>query len=209
MYLTNLLTLWVEVLSDLFDEEFKDPDFRGLHISPEYPVLQTEYPGIWVDYSPTSDVRQTGIGHIEYSEPGEDGERRRLQRWSFQGVIQLTFVTLNNLERARLIDAFTHAFAFGLENPAESELRNKLENNDLIPLMVQWDQFNIGGKGEAPGTPWGTDDVVYEMTCSITVEGTFLSRGSEATLIPLSAIEIWDARIEGEPARAPDTGGWI
>jgi hypothetical protein len=209
-WLTNLITLWVEALSDVFDAEFPDPDFRGISVSPEYPVEQTHYPGLWVDFTPTADMRTVGIGHRELSAPASDGTFRTVGRWSFQGVMQVTVVTLNNLERARLVDHLTNLWAFGGENPSLSEFRARMEDNDLLALTVQWDQFNWGGKAEAPGTPWNSPEVVYEITATFTLEGTFVSSGSERTLVPLSSVTVYD-NIEGEPPQPnPDTGGdWI
>lgn len=191
MYIASLLTIFTEALRKTFDSEFNIPEFRNLWISPEYPKDSTKhFPGIWVDYTPMTDLHTVGIGHIEYSAPGPGGEVRKGTRWNFQGVVQLTMMSWNPLERARLADALTSVVAFGYESPDMSQFRAALQDNDLIGLRVQWDQFGLGGKAESPGTPWGSEEDLYEITATLTVEGEFVWSGTQQALIPLSAVQI-------------------
>jgi hypothetical protein len=65
------------------------------------------------------------------------------------------------------------------------------------------------------GTPWGTNDWVYEATCSLTCEGEFISDLRHSpSLIPLSAITVTATPVPagtGSPTTGtPEAdGGWI
>ena len=198
MFLVRTKTLLIEALQQTFDADYPDPDFRGLWVSMEYPIDQSNYPGIWVDFRPAPSVTSAGIGHVEFTEPSESGAVRRFTRWRFGGQVTLTVVALTSLERDRLVDSLVGLIAFGLEGPATSEFRRTLETNDLIGLQCQWDQVDVGGTDETSGTPWGSDDVIYETTLTWDAIGEFVSSGTEGVLVPLSEIRLHERR-EDEP----------
>lgn len=205
MYLTNLLSLAVLAVRETFDSEYVEEDFRRLWCSLEYPVDQASYPGIWVDYLPTTNIQAAGIAHVEYTPPGLDGSYRKFTRWRYAGQIQLTVVTLSSLERARLVDEVVKVIAFGRENPSRSRFIRLIESNDLIGCQVQLDRIGVSGKDESAGTPWGTDEFIYEQTVVLDCEGEFVSDGTDAVLVPLSSVQVTPYR-DGETV--PEGEGW-
>ncbi len=190
----------VEATKATFDDGFRSPAFRNVWVSMEYPDTESSYPGIWVDFTPTADLQVAGINHVEWT-PG-DAAPHKITRWRFAGLATFTLVAMTSLERDRLTDALVSVMAFGMEDPSASKFRTSIEQNDLIGLQMQWDKFAMSGKAETPGTPWGTDDVVYEITVSIDCQGEFLSDGTEATYARLSQIAVSE-RIEGEALYEP------
>lgn len=192
MFLVPLLTLFKEATTAVYGAEFPEPDFRDLWVSLEYPAAEANYPGIWLTYMPTAPLQVAGIGHREYTDPAADGSVRALTKWRFGGTLSFTCVAMSSFERYRLADSLIETLAFGKDNPDTSEFQATLDNNDLIGLQMQWDQFTIGAPDESQGTPWGTDDILYEMTVSVDCQGEFASDALGATLIPLSAVTVTD-----------------
>ncbi len=199
MYLAPLLTLLKEAMDRTFDDEFPEPDFRNMKVSLEYPADVALYPGIWVDFSPVGELQVAGVDHAEYSEASETGRVRPLRRWTFQGYATYTIVALSSFERARIFDQVINVLAFGDQaGGALSEFRQTIEDNDLIACNFDFDQIGVGGFAQAPGTPWGTDEIIYEATVTMECLGEFVSDLVSATLVPLSAVRIYEYP-QGQP----------
>lgn len=192
MYLVPLLTLFQEATQAVYDDEFPEEDFRALWVSLDYPAEEANYPGIWINYMPTSPLQVASIGHRNYTDPAADGSVRAFTKWRFGGTVAFTIVAFTSFERYRLVDSLVEVLAFGKDNPTLSEFQATLDRNDLIGLQMQWDQFSIGAPDESQGTPWGTDDILYEMTVSVDCQGEFASDALGATLIPLTAVTVTD-----------------
>ena len=191
MFLTEAKTLFVEAMSEVFSETFPIPKFRDIYVSMEFPEDKANYPGIWVDFTPTTAMQSAGIGHVEYIPVGDNGDVRKGTVWRFAGEVSFTIAAMTSLERDTLIDEVIRLLAFGAEEPALSAFRTKVERNDLIKVSMQWDTFALSGKGEQPGTPWGTDEIIYEMTVTIDCQGQFVSGfDTSAILVPLHQIQI-------------------
>jgi len=207
MYLTVLKTALVEALLTTFDEDYPEPDFRRVHASMEYPVDAQHYPGIWVDYDDTAQLQIAGINHRELSVPGPSGAVRQFTRWRFAGVASFTCVALSSLECARLYDEMVRVMAFGRSNdaPAVSEFRSYVEANEFIAMNFDFDQIQPRGNAAAPGTPWGTDEIIYERGLDMEVIGEFVSDGSTQALVPLSQVQ-WTA-LGPDDADIPDYPG--
>jgi len=192
MYLVPLLTLFQEATTRVFDDEFPTEDFRDLWVSLEYPAEEANYPGLWITYNPTAPLQVSGIGNRGYTEPAADGSVRGFTKWRFGGTVTWTCVAMSSFERYRLADALVEMLAFGKDNPQVSEFQATLDSNDLIGLQMQWDQFTLSGPDESQGTPWGTDDILYEISVSVDCQGEFASDALGATLLPLSAVTVTD-----------------
>lgn len=208
MYLVNLKTLLVAALEDTFDAHYPIAEFRGLPIGIEFPIEKQQYPGIWVNYTPVGPTRVAGVGHIEY-DPNEAGTAARpYTRWFYQGEVSFTLVALTSLERDRLHDEVMRVLAFGRENPATSEFRATIEANEYLATGFDWDEVNIRGMAETVGTPWQTDDMIYEVELSMECFGEFVSDSQTATLIPLSAVEVTAYPDTEEDPTTDDDGVW-
>jgi hypothetical protein len=183
MYLVSLKSLLVFAMREVFDEEFPQADFRGINVGIEYPVEKQGYPGIWVDYSDTAPLRQAGVSHKEVD---DDGLPTWATRFKFEGTVSFTLVALSSLERDRLYDEIIRVFAFGAEDGATSQFRAIIEDNDLIAVNAKFDEIEVGGNAAAPGTPWGTDEIIYEKTISLDLIGEFLADPVAGNMVPLS-----------------------
>lgn len=208
MFLTNLKALLTDAMQKTFDSDYIEADFRQINISIEYPEREQDYPGIWVDFDPTTELEVVGVGHQEHSEPSAEGAVRKFTRWRYQGYATYTIVAMSSLERDRLFDEVLRVMAFGKEQPQTSEFRTTIESNDLIACNFDFDQLGIRGMTATPGTPWQTDEVIYEVTVVMEAIGEFVSDGTSQTLIPLSAVEVFP-QATNEPDPLPeDPDGW-
>ena len=206
MFVTNVLTIWSEALKQIFSEDHPDPKLRDLPVTVEYPREAVDYPGVLVDFVMQGVVRNAGIGHVEERE--SDTGVKEVLRWIFGGTVEITVGTMGNLERALVVDEITKAVAIGRKGEnIEGNLRSMVEVNDLISMNVTWESFTLGGFAEQQGTPWGTDDLIYEATLSLDVEGEVVLEPETGDLVPLSAV-VFHALEPGEPV-PPPAGTWV
>lgn len=190
MYVTPLKTLFVESMHTVFDDQYPKPEFRGTHCSLEFPVESSAYPEIWVTYSDTDRVRRAGVRHQEMVDPVSGLPVAPFTRWVFQGTMSFTVVALSSLERDRLFDELLSVIAFSEEDPLLGRFRAAIETNDLIAVTAQWDEVESVGEDAAPGTQWGTDEVVYERSLNLDLRGEFVPDPATGTLLPLSKITV-------------------
>lgn len=187
-YLVHLKTTLVEACKQVFDATFPEVDFRDLHVSIEYPVDEQNYPGIWVAYSDTQPLRIAGIDHKEYTEAGVDGTVQAFTRWRFAGYASFTLVALSSLERDRLFDAMVRVLALHREDDSVSAFRQYIENNEFVAVNFDFDEVEVVGNSVTPGTPWGSDEFIYEVTVNMEAIGEFISDNATGDLVPLRAI---------------------
>lgn len=201
-YMTVLKTALVEALRQCFDQDYPEEDFRDINCGIEFPAEEQDYPGIWVTYSDTAPLVNAGIDHHEFTDPSlPEGYVRRFSRWRFTGTASFTVVALSSLERDRLYDELVRVIAFAREVDQVPEFRAYIESNEFVAMNGNFDEISVGGNSAAPGTPWGTDEYIYEITLNIDVLGEFVSDGSTGSLAPLSLI-----RIIGRPTAPNDRG---
>lgn len=190
MYITPLKTILVQALNLTFDTSYPVAEFRGLHCGMEYPVDVQDYPSVWVDYDDTSALVKAGIRHEEDVDPETNAAVAPFTRWRFQGVISLTVVALTSLERDRIFDQVVGMVAFALEDTPRGRFQAYIADNDLIAANLQTDKVTPRGAQAAPGTPWSTDELIYERTLDIEVIGEFYPDLGAETLVPLSKIQV-------------------
>lgn len=203
-FITPTKTLLVQAAKAVFDASFHVEKLRSLHVSIEYPNKSQDYPGLWVDFNTTGQIEIAGIDHEEIETDDEDDVEHRLSRWRFDGSALYTCVALTSLERDMLVDEVVMILA-GWDAPQAQPFRGTIEDNEFIALHMNFDQVSINGISASPGTPWGTDDILYEGTVSIQVTGEFaidktlgvLGRVSEVNLYPYS-------NLEPDPLPTPD-----
>lgn len=192
MYLAETKAIFVEALQMVFDHEYPVADLREVLVGIEYPVDQQYYPSIWVDFDETAPLKRAGVGHVEI----EDGTYRAYTRWRFEGNVSFTCVALSSLVRDRIYDEMVRVVAFGPEHPALAQFRSHVESNGLVAINANFDTVAVRANAAAPGTPWGTDEIVYERGIGIDVIGEFVSdvvTGAIGPVTLLSAIEVQDA----------------
>jgi hypothetical protein len=198
VYITPLKTLLIQSLLLTFDDQYPVPEFQGIRVGMEYPVDVQQYPSIWVDYEDTQALVKAGIRHEE-TQDDNGNPVAPFTRWRFQGYVSLTVVALTSLERDRLFDEVINVVAFALEDTPRGRFAANIASNDLIAANLQTDRIQPRGVQAAPGTPWSTDELIYERTLNIEVIGEFVPDTATGTLVNLTAIDIdMSADITGE-----------
>ena len=227
MYLVHMKTLAVKAMRATFDADYADPDFDKIPVEMEYPVKSTQFPSVWVDFQPIGPLSPVGIGHFEdapvYQQPQTDPPIvvgfQRTARWNFAGNISYTAIAMTSMECARLYDQLISIIAFGLTAFGPSDLtsayddqrgafRRLIEQDPLIQLAMNFAEIDQRGFSAAPGTPWGTDDMMYEATIAVQVVGEFVSTPGEELLVPIERYELitWIKGMEHDPTTED---GWI
>lgn len=163
---------------------------------------QADYPGIWVNYDDTDELTIAGIGHTEYVEVGD--ALVPVTRWRFAGTVTLTAAALSSLERDRLFDEMVKVLAFARYKESISEFRNIVEGNDLVAMNANFDKLRPSGDNAAPGTPWNTDEMIYEKSISLDLIGEFVSEPDTLIPVPLRLIKVFGYQ-QGTPEH-PFTG---
>lgn len=192
MYLAPLKTLLVEAVKRTFGDSYPIAEWRGVKVGIEYPIDPQDYPGIWVDYDDTDTLKIVGISHLEFAETNLGPVP--ITRWKFSGYASYTIVALSSFERDRLYDEFVKVLAFGLLDPDTSIFRQTIENNEFIATNVDFDTVQPRGNNAAPGTPWGTDEIIYERTLNVNILGEFIPDTRNGALYRLSEINLVEAR---------------
>jgi hypothetical protein len=213
MYIVPLKTIFIEGLKATFDANYPEPDFRNVHIDLEYPVDIQKYPSIWVDYDDTSDLMRAGIGHLENADPVTGALRMPFTRWRFQGYLSLTVVAMTSLECDRLFDEVVRVVAFGNEDSVVGRFKTYVNTNDFIAVNINTDKIQPRGAAAAPGTPWSTDELMYERSINLEVIGEFVPDAVTNTLIPLSRfVVISTVDVSGDlgdpPLNSLELGVW-
>lgn len=206
-WFARTLTVLTKAVSETFDADYPIEEFRGdkLYIGTEYPKDETQFPGIWVDFEPTGELQTAGIGHVEYiADDDNEDLSHALRRWRFQGYATFTVIALSAFERARLLDELVKVMAFGEMDGARNSFRSTIHDNDYLGMNFDFDQVGVSGKSEMQGTPWGSDDVVYEITVRMECVGEFVSDVQTQGLVRLSAVHVYPySTAEPDPGTVP------
>jgi hypothetical protein len=197
MYMLPLKAGIVEALRATFNGTYPEADFQNLWCSIEFPVEQASYPGIWVTYEDTDEVRIAGVSHVETVVVGN--QTYQITRGRFGGTLTLTIVALSSLERDRIYDEVVRTILFARQEPEVSAFKSLIESNDLIAMNLNFDVLKPSGDAAAPGTPWGTDEMVYEKSISLDVLGEFVSTPSGDGMYLLREV-----LAEGYPEYSPE-----
>lgn len=188
MYVTYVKTLGIEALKTVFDAQYPIAEFRGQHCSLEYPVEATSFPEIWLRYTDTGSLRQSGVAHVEDADPVNGARVAPYTRWRFEGTFEFVVVALSSLERDRLYDELVATVAWSQTDSLRGRFRRYVEDNEFVACNVKWDEIESTGEDASPGTPWGTDEIVYERTLNLDLFGEFVPDPVTGTLIPLSKV---------------------
>lgn len=215
MYISPLKAIIVEALRHEFDDTYPVEYFRNVNIQLDYPVAEQGYPAIFVAYDDVDSLRRVGLSHVEYEFPLGSGIKvAPFTRWRFRGNISLTVMSIASpLERDELYDEMVGAIAFGRENvDTIGRFHTYVNNNDLIATILQTDIINSRGAQAAPGTPWGTDQMMFERTLDIEVYGEFIPDMATNTLVDLAKIivtpesDVTDVLSPDDPITIPRMG---
>jgi hypothetical protein len=189
-YLRLIKTGSVSALEQAFTLAYPEQDSSGgiqpAHVSLDYPVDPGAYPGVWVDFE-TSLLQTVGIDHTEFTDDGAIATH-----WRFQGYAVFTIVALNSNECDSIYDQLIALTAFASQSDYPSVFRSTVDSNGLVNTTWSYDRAEGRGQNAAPGTPWGTDEIVYERGVALQVIGEFYTvpAGQVVELVPLSRIVI-------------------
>lgn len=187
-YLRTIKTTATEALQAAFQVAYPETDTAGgdkpVYISQEYPVEKAHIPAIWVEFEPT-DLRTVGIAYTE-----TDTEGNLYTRWRFAGMATFTVAAMSSNERDMIYDQMVALVAFASQTEAPSTWRQTIESSDLIATTWSYDTVDSRGEAAAPGTPWGTDEVMYERGIALQVLGEFVTNPITLQLVNLSEISI-------------------
>ncbi len=207
MYIAGVKTAFIEALRAAFDAAYPVKRMREIGVHHEFPEVEADYPGIWVSFTPDPETRSVGIDHTEVV-VYEDGEERIVRRWRGGGVLMLTAHAFTALQRDLMLDELLRVIAFHDSHPAVTRFREKITANDFIAINAKWDSAVLMGITESRGTPWGSDDMVYEGTVAMDIECSYipeqLSQGGG--LVRISRI-VAKGYAEGQPKPVFDEPG--
>lgn len=204
IYISPLKTIIVEALRETFDSQYPNPQFQDVNVQLDYPVENQEYPAVFVSYDDTGALKRAGVSMVEMVDPSSGAEVAPFARWRFQGTVSITVVSIATaLERDELYDEVVRVIAFGREDPdLVGRFHSYIDSNDLIASILQTDMMNPRGSSAAPGTPWGTDEMMFERTLDLEIVGEFVPDSLGGELVRLSRIIITPEF--GYPDGAPD-----
>jgi len=187
-FLRVIKTGAVDALRSAFQLSYPEQDPAGASYTPavsiDYPVSQGAYPGIWVDFEVTL-LQTVGVDHIEYLTDGSP-----FTHWRFQGYAVFTIIALNSNECDGVYDQLVALTAFAAQSEYPSAFRDAIDDNGLVNTTWSYDTVEGRGQSAAPGTPWGTDDIIYERGIALKVVGEFTTDPVTAVLVPLREIII-------------------
>jgi hypothetical protein len=188
-YLRTIKTTAVNAVQQAFTSRYPAPDAGGgtskqPFVSVEYPVEEAEYPAVWVDFE-TSELRTVGIAYTQ-----TDAQGNAYARWRFAGHAVFTIVAMSSNERDMIYDQMVSMTAFAAQSSFPSVFRQTIEAAPLVASVWSFDSVEDRSSAAAPGTPWGTMEVVYERGFAIQVIGEFVTDPYTTALVSLSGIEV-------------------
>lgn len=183
-YIRPLKTGLVRALEKTFNANYPVADLRDIHVSIEYPMKSQDFPSIWVDYEDAA-LQTAGIDHVEITDSGQ-----KVLRWRFEGYASYTIAALSSLERDSIYDELVRILAFARQSESTNNFRKEIENNALIAMNFDFDRIESHGSSATPGTPWETDETIYERTIAMQVIGEFATTIDTGTLVPLREIRV-------------------
>lgn len=187
-FLRTIKTTAVQAIQQSFRAAYPEPDTGGgqreVFVSIEYPVEEVNYPAVWVDYE-GSELRTVGIAYTETDTSGN-----AYARWRFAGHVTFTVVAMSSNERDMLYDQLVAMTAFAAQSDFPSAFRQVVENAPLVASIWSFDTVEDRPPAAAPGTPWGTMDVIYERGFALQVVGEFVSDPSTFGLVTLTEIQV-------------------
>lgn len=208
IYLVKLKTLLTDAIQRTFDDEYPIAEFQGLHASIEFPIEKQNYPSVWVDFAPVGNLERAGVAHIEYEADPGSTLGRSFTRWKFKGYASYTVAALTSLERDRLYDEIVRIMAFGNEASGTSDFREYIETgNEFLAVNFDFDEIATSGFANTLGTPWQTDDIIYEVTVTMECFGEFTADSNTFDLVSMSEVGyIPYGDFEEDPT---DDEGWV
>lgn len=171
----NVKTTIIMALRNALDSiVYPGRKIQGIQISMEYPMTQTLYPHIWVNFSFTK-FQNAGIAHALVDESG-----MVKQEWMFEGTTTLTLLAMTSFERDIYASQLLQLLAFGRTNAIAGLFQQTLSSNPNLYMSINRDSVQPGGQSTNVGTPWNAEDLVYQDSYTFSMLGQMESRYSLA-----------------------------
>jgi hypothetical protein len=189
VFLVQLKTTITQALRGVFNATYPVADFQNLPITIEFPYQEQQYPGVWVTWDPVGTLSRAGIDNLFYGPPEATTEDNPnlLFRYRFSGYSMYTIGALTSMQRDRLYDELVRVFLMN-GDPNVQVFRQYIEDSPYIFMNMDFDNISTRGMAENAGTPWGTNDFIYEATLAIETVGEFISDEFFTSLVPLAQI---------------------
>jgi hypothetical protein len=189
VFLVQLKTSITYALRQVFGATYPVDDFQNLPITIEFPYQEQQYPGVWVGWEPIGPISKAGIDNEVYGPPAATTQDNPnvFFLYRFSGYSLYTIGALTSMQRDRLHDELVRVFLMS-GTPQVVGFRQYIEDNPYINMNMDFDTVSVRGMAENPGTPWGTNDFLYEVTLAIETVGEFVSDQFLTTLVPLAEI---------------------
>jgi hypothetical protein len=198
-----------------------------VHIELEYPMMEEQYPGIWIQFA-TTRLQRMGLSQEFWVKNEETDEWSAIQEWQVQGRVTMTILALSNLERDRIADSLITMFAFSrtpepvVTKPHKNTNKYRqfitaLDENPYVAMTVNTDTLTGGGQSVNVGVPWQPDILAYTDAYSFDIIGNFNYVFNEDGTYSLARIEPYpvaqqeyldlNASIYGDVKISPRGGG--
>jgi hypothetical protein len=189
VFLVQLKTTITEALRQVFNVNYPVADFANLPITIEFPFQEQQYPGVWVTWDPVGNLSRAGIDNLFYGPPDAttDDNPNVFYRYRFSGYSMYTVGALTSMQRDRLYDELVRVFLMS-GTPQVETFRQYVEDSPYIYSNMDFDNVSTRGMAENAGTPWGTNDFIYEATLAVETVGEFISDEFFTSLVPLGQI---------------------
>lgn len=206
-YLRTIKTAAVTALQQSFAITYPENDPAGgiqpAYVSVEFPVNAAQVPAIWVDYEPAM-LQTAGVNYTEV-----DGNNVPVTRWRFQGHAVFDIIAFSSNERDLIYDELIALVAFAAQSDVPSTFRQNVENNNLVDTTWSFDQIESRAESAAPGTPWGSDEWIYERGIALQIVGDFATDPQTGALVDLREILVTGTDEEDGNATTLSIGGGI
>lgn len=182
-------------------QQFSNSSMNGTdqdyYIDIEYPTKETQYPGIWVQFSIDS-IKNAGIG-MGTMVKDDNGVWGEISERQFTGRMTLTIAAESSKDRDRLADTVISQLSFA--RPMDLSIRDSrkdanqmrglletISTNPYVFMTVNTDEVIPGGATVTSGTPWAPNMLLYEDNYSMAMQGFFNLRFSYDGMYSLAEI---------------------
>jgi len=191
--------------------DLRAADGKEVYVDLEYPLLEEQYPGIWVQFSIDQWV-PAGIGHEIMTQTTIDGKLvwTPIQAFTYMGKVILSIVAVTNLDRDRLSDAIMTMISFSrtpevwVTQPQQDTKQFRtliaaLNENPYVSVTPNFASMASGGQGAELGVPWQPDRMAYTDSFSFELLGQSQVRFDHDGAYTLERIDIFPTAVDSVP----------
>jgi len=153
---------------------FPDKELANkINLELTYPNVQERFPAIYVSYVDRS-VGDSGLGNYSYVN-NVDGSAGVARQWIFEGIIILTVLALDPIERDIISATISNILSFGKDDPVYKPFREYIRNEEFVSLQPNLAVLE-GGEESEDSSPWENEnEFVYRAVYRINTLGSFFT----------------------------------